>query len=299
LTGADPRTGKDFSHRKHWLEDRVKTLTGVFAVESLDITILDNHLHLILRNRPDIVATWSDEEVARRWLRLHRQLLQLLAPASDKRVRQFLKDKKKLLEARMRLSSISWFMAYLKEPISRAANEEDDASGAFWAGRFWCALLPNNDALLACSLYVNMNPIRAGIAKRPEDAQFTSVFERIRDRVSGDPNLPHSGWLAPVHLNGDGYAGAAARRRPSDVGYLELTFEQYLELLDAVIRREAAERAGGVWEEYPPILERLGITAPGWETALRRMNRRFARELEKSQKLLDEMRDRRQGPRPS
>jgi hypothetical protein len=35
----------------------------------LAFAILDNHFHVILRNRPDVVATWSDEEVARRWLR--------------------------------------------------------------------------------------------------------------------------------------------------------------------------------------------------------------------------------------
>jgi len=29
---------------------------------------MSNHLHLILRNRPDVVALWSDQEVARRWL---------------------------------------------------------------------------------------------------------------------------------------------------------------------------------------------------------------------------------------
>ena len=187
-------------------------------------------------------------------------------------------------------------MAYLKEPVSRAANEEDDATGAFWSSRFWCELLPDLRSCLACGLYVNLNPIRAGLAKRPEDAEFTSVYERIRDLLSGDPSRPHSGGLSPVHIDGDGYAGAAVRRRASDTGYLDLTFEQYLELLDGIIRREAAERAGGVLEEYPPILERLGITPSDWETSVRRMNARFARELEKSRKLLDEMRDRRQGP---
>ena len=29
-----------------------------------------NHIHVILRNRPDIVAGWSDEEVANRWWQL-------------------------------------------------------------------------------------------------------------------------------------------------------------------------------------------------------------------------------------
>ncbi|WP_146391888.1 hypothetical protein [Allorhodopirellula solitaria] len=31
---------------------------------------MSSHAHLVLRSRPDVVAAWSDDEVARRWLRL-------------------------------------------------------------------------------------------------------------------------------------------------------------------------------------------------------------------------------------
>jgi len=30
--------------------------------------VMSNQLHVILRNRPDVVTLWSDQEVARRWL---------------------------------------------------------------------------------------------------------------------------------------------------------------------------------------------------------------------------------------
>jgi hypothetical protein len=32
----------------------------------LGFAILSNHFHLVLRNRPDVVAAWSDSEVASR-----------------------------------------------------------------------------------------------------------------------------------------------------------------------------------------------------------------------------------------
>ena len=66
LFGRDEWSGIDFSYRKQWVVDRCKLLAGAFAVDILDFAIMDNHLHLVLRNRPDIVETWTDREVARR-----------------------------------------------------------------------------------------------------------------------------------------------------------------------------------------------------------------------------------------
>lgn len=61
LCGDDPLTGKNYDHRKAWLEERLATLAGLFGINVLGFAILSNHFHLVLRNRPDVVATWSDD----------------------------------------------------------------------------------------------------------------------------------------------------------------------------------------------------------------------------------------------
>ncbi len=66
LCGEDPATGRNYEHRKRWLEDRLKFLAGQFGIDVLGFAIMSNHFHLVLRNRPDVVALWSDREVARR-----------------------------------------------------------------------------------------------------------------------------------------------------------------------------------------------------------------------------------------
>ena len=70
LCGTDDLTGKCFDHRKVWIQERLALLAGNFAVDVLGFSILSNHIHVVVRNRPEIVAGWSDEEVARRWWNL-------------------------------------------------------------------------------------------------------------------------------------------------------------------------------------------------------------------------------------
>jgi len=70
LCGDDPLTGQSFEHRRQWIRDRLEFLASDFGIDCLTYTVLSNHLHVVLRSRPDVVAAWSDEEVAQRGLRL-------------------------------------------------------------------------------------------------------------------------------------------------------------------------------------------------------------------------------------
>ena len=70
LCGVDPYTGQSYEHRRAWIRERLEFLASIFGIDCLTYTVLSNHLHVVLRSRPDVVATWSDREVARRWLLL-------------------------------------------------------------------------------------------------------------------------------------------------------------------------------------------------------------------------------------
>ncbi len=182
LCGFDEYSGKDFEHRKPWIRDRLEFLASVFAVEVCGYSVMSNHYHVVLRIRPDIATTWSDDEVAIRWLRLHPiEHDQSGKPIENETlaVAMIKSDPERIRKCRLQLCSVSWFMRELNEPIARRANREDHVSGRFWQGRFRSQALLDEAAMLACSVYVDLNPVRAGIAATPEESQFTSAYDRI------------------------------------------------------------------------------------------------------------------------
>src|SRR6056297_692667 len=181
LAGVDEQSGKDYSFRKEWIRRRMESLASVFSIDVLTYSVMSNHVHLILRNRPDVVGAWSDREVAIRWLRVFpgRRLEEHPAEPTDNDVIRLVNQPERLRVIRERLSDISWFMRALSEPIARMANRQDECTGRFWEGRFKAQRIVDEAGLLACSMYVDLNPVRAAIADGPDDSVHTSAYDRI------------------------------------------------------------------------------------------------------------------------
>jgi REP element-mobilizing transposase RayT len=182
LCGYDQETQRDFSYRRGWIEDLLAYQARLFAVDVGSYSILSNHLHAILRTRPDIAAGWSDEELALRWKMAWPtwQDGQWVSEPSEAGIDQLLACPDKINRIRGNLSSLSWFMARWKEPIARLCNAEMDRKGHFWEARFGCRELLDEEAVLTCSIYVDLNQIRAGLADSLESSHWSSIQRRIR-----------------------------------------------------------------------------------------------------------------------
>ncbi|NDC39641.1 MAG: hypothetical protein EBZ48_16640, partial [Proteobacteria bacterium] len=194
LCGFDSLTGKSFDHRRHWIRSRLAELVEIFAIECLSYAVMDNHLHSLLHNLPRMSMSWSDDEVARRWRLLfprRRKLDGTPEEPNRKEIEAITSDPKEVAKYRHRLSNISWFNRCLNEHIARRANAEDECTGRFWEGRFKCQRLDMEGGVISCSVYIDLNRIRAGDAKTPETSEFTSIQDRIFAHMSeGRPEAP-------------------------------------------------------------------------------------------------------------
>jgi REP element-mobilizing transposase RayT len=270
--------------RKDWIDQRLRELAEIFAVSMAGFAVLDNHLHVLLRLDPETVAGWSDEDVARRWGRLFppRNRAREALPVTDDWVQQRLQESGWVARTRQRLQSLSWFMKCLKEPLARLANRQEETRGAFFEGRFKSVAILDEESLLATCVYIDLNPVAAGIAQVPESSEHTSIKERVDHvqaqgrttdlKAAGAGSVPgsmasagleESLWLCPIE----------DRRRLDSTreGMIEgFSLGNYLLLVDYTGRlcRESKARMS---RELAGILERLGSDAESWRARLEKL----------------------------
>lgn len=153
--------------------------------------------------------------------------------------------------------------------------------------------------------------IRAGKADTPEASRYTSVYERIMQLKrlrqtmesaapadsDANPIAPGAAtaegdlWLSPIQL-ADRFTSAAGSanedspetmnacnpfpsRRLTNEGFLPMTLEHYLCLLDWTGRQIRSDKHGSIPAELATILERLRIKQESWPDLVSGFAKRF------------------------
>lgn len=293
LFGHDPITGKNFDHRKLWIEHQIKVQAAQFGIDILAFSLMENHIHQVLRSRPDVVQAWDDTEVVRRWLMICPKRKDAKGNAMEPTVVEIEKILDKPLEVaklRTRLSDISWWMRILCQKIGTRANREDKEVGKFFQGRFKAVKLLDNEAILACSVYVDLNPIRAAIAESIENSSYTSGKLRFdAAKASIEESSDVDDFLAPVQISGaaDGTSEKSLTngKRCSSKGFLPISSLDYLQLLDLTARLQRGDKAGFSPSELEPMMERLGIELSEWKRLTTDFGRMFSQVAGKPQTI--------------
>ncbi len=226
----------DRGERKAWLCRGLAGWLGHMAIDLLGYSVMGNHLHLVVRLRPDVAEGWSAMEVTRHALAV---LPVRSGPGMEPLsvtpalVERYSGNGRWIAQQRMRLRSPSWLLRLVKQEIARRANAEDDCTGHFWESRFTSVALLDQAAVLACLVYVDLNPLRAGLVRDPVASDCTGIRHRYArvvgdgraDADANDADLGRRLVAMPQCAPDDRWSGDAGRWNLAEADYVALVRE--------------------------------------------------------------------------
>ena len=274
LCGKDPVDGRSYEHRRHQIEHDLLRLASIFYIDVAAFAVLSNHYHVVLHVDREAARNADAKDIARRWHQIYKPKEVTRRFVDGEYLESHERNQIDVLldTWRTRLHDISWFMKALNEKIARRANKEDECTGHFWESRYKSQALLDEKAVLSAMTYVDLNPIRAGVAKTPETSDHTSIKLRIEhwknktsERKDNQNETSQPKSLMP-------FAGHQTQSIPRG---LIFNLKDYIELVDWTGRIIRDQEQGAINASAPGILQRLGITTGSWIVISTKFESRF------------------------
>ncbi|MCC5806362.1 MAG: transposase [Opitutales bacterium] len=149
------------------------------GIELITYCCLQNHFHILARIDP-AAALCDDAELVRRFQALYgtarAQWCGLDAPGLAHALAQGKTAEARRLRGRLRrrMGDVSEFMRTLRQRYTKWFNRIHETAGTLWAERFGSVLIEDTPWLVGLvAAYVDLNPVRAGIAALPEDYRWS------------------------------------------------------------------------------------------------------------------------------
>lgn len=183
--------------------------------------------------------------------------------------------------------NLSHAMRHLDGVLTQRMHRRRETDGSIFRGRFRSVLVQADRHLLHVTRYIHLNPVEAGLARRPEDwpwssyrgylnppegprwlvtrfvlAQFGSIGAHLKYRefvqAGLDPGTRtfYGGDRIPAVL---GDAGFRERIREEARGMSEETLRELPDVRDVTLRRPLGAIAAGVAEAFDISLSRLRV----------------------------------------
>jgi len=178
LTGNDTRLNDG---EKEYFMGLMEKFASGFFVDIHAFAIMSNHFHILATGLESDAKKASPEELKERYRQMYGKDAEppegvysgngTLIPDQDGGIARL----------RARLGDISRFVQELKQGFSRWYNKKHDRKGYLWRDRYTGVIVSKGDAQLTCSTYIDLNPVRAGIVKRPEDYRWCSLGQIVRN----------------------------------------------------------------------------------------------------------------------
>ena len=144
---------------KDYLVKLIRELGKLYFTEILGHCIMGNHFHALIKMLPE--SDFTDEEIKQRFGTYFGK-------------KRFLSDEQ-IPFFREKYSSLSEFVKEVKMGFSRFYNRRHNRRGFFWGDRFKSVIVEKGETLINCLAYIDLNPVRAGLVKKPEDYRWNSI----------------------------------------------------------------------------------------------------------------------------
>ena len=150
---------------KEYLLKLIKRLSRVYFAEVLGFCIMGNHFHLLVRM--DTADNYDDEQIKHRYTLYYGEEGEL-------------EDEAMIEQFRAKWEDLSEYVKEIKQGFSRFYNTRHGRKGFFWSERFKSVIVDNGETLINCLAYIDLNPVRAGIARRPEGYRWSSLGYHVQ-----------------------------------------------------------------------------------------------------------------------
>jgi len=159
--------------------ETIEHFSRIYFCKVAAFSIMGNHYHLVIKFE-------AERPVGREELR---EKTRLMYPSKFRQDQIDVWNDEQWEHYRKRLFDVSEYMRNIQAGLARWYNSSFDRRGKFWADRFKSTYLHGPRAVLDCMLYVELNPVRAGLVERPEEWAGSSIYYR---------ELGKGAWLAPL-----------------------------------------------------------------------------------------------------
>jgi len=142
----------------------IMRFSAIYFVKVFGYAIMGNHFHLLVEVSPGTLL--SDEEVRDRFRLLYGDDAEFPEGRLD--------------EYRERFCNLSSYIKDIKQTFSRFYNKRKKRKGTLWGERFKSVIVERGNTVINCLAYIDLNAVRAGIVKRPEDYRWCSVGYHVQ-----------------------------------------------------------------------------------------------------------------------